>query len=194
MVKEVKNQHFLPRAYLSGFTADPGQYGNQHVLVYRSRRGILSWEAQPTKSTASGPYRHSYRKKGGGYDHRPDEMLEKIENRSFPVLAKLRKMAAISADERFLLSVEEKKIFAEFVMHMYIRTPPQTETTVNFLNELEEWRHALRKQFWTGSDDVVAQDFYRHHYPDGVPPVAEIPHAIEETLEPSLKAAEYLLT
>jgi hypothetical protein len=119
-MSDPKNQHYLPRFYLKGFSdADvPG-------LLYVYKKGYTHCVKRGVKSVASQDYLHSFRDSTGKMRHEIETMFSQLEAHFSPVLRKVLTEQALTNDEEYILAC--------FLMTTWQRIPEQVDHFTNIV-------------------------------------------------------------
>ena len=121
MSTDPKNQHYLPRFYLKGYS-NPDAPG----LLYVYKKGSSHWMKRGIKNIASQDYLHSFRDTTGMMRHEIEIMFSQLEANFSPVLGKVLAGQTLSYDEEFTLSC--------FLMTTWQRVPEQVTHLNNFVS------------------------------------------------------------
>lgn len=161
-----KNQHYIPRLYLKGFTR-PGS--SSTCWVYH-KGGSFHPGGSPSRDN---PYfrsiqkagaskgHYAYRTQSGSIDYNTfEDILEQQEKPSNELLLKLRAGKG--------LSFEEKKVFSAYIALMYRRVPKRnqflTTTYYEIMNEIpwNSWQEHFQKagQFGRALEVVRLREKY----------------------------------
>ena len=105
-------QHFLPAAYLSGFTPDGTREG---LLYIYERDKDIFFRARPDKVAKRRNY-YSIPLENGDYDDSVDDKITALENQAIPVLRKL-------LDRDYAISTFERALLAHLIAFQELRTP-----------------------------------------------------------------------
>ncbi len=148
MANRTKQQHFIPRFYLSNFCDADGE-----IWTHDSRRGEA--RRSTAKNTAFETNIYSPMGTGGKRFDGLEEILSEIECSAAPILSRLLNCEKLDADDKMAMSL--------FLASMYIRSPAQIRQFAALKGDLALWitshqiEHDLKSKQKHGEDTEVEE-------------------------------------
>lgn len=124
-----KNQHYVPRLLLKNFSSK-----ERHIWAYDKDAAVKGWNVikeRPISKVASEDY--FYDLVGNSPRDSYEYLLGAIEKEVTPVISKV-----LLNEDINIISESEKRIFAKFIAHQYMRTRSQRDNLFNLTEDLNE--------------------------------------------------------